>query len=133
MQTIKIRQTQEHVAVERLQTAACIPGTVTEHRSPHGIGNSRLKLLESACLAADTLTSDQPDLRPSHFQCANELRDECGVVLPIAVERHHNGRARRRDSGAHRCRLAAGLLMPNAAQPGVLHHQPFQFCVGVIT
>ena len=133
MQAIEIRQAAGNVAAERLQSAAGVAGAVAQHGATHRIGDARLKFLEPARLAANALAGDESDARLARFQCADKRRNKSGIVLPVAVERRHNGGARGRNTRAHRRRLAAGLLVAHAAQPGMLRHQPFQLGLGAVS
>ena len=136
MQAIEIRQSQEHVAAERLEPAAGVARSVAQHRAAHRVGDARLKFLEAARLALDALAGDQADLLPAAgsagFEHAQHRRNESRIVLPVAVERDDERRARRRDARAHRRRLAAGLLVPHAAQVRVLRHQPLELGRGAV-
>ncbi len=132
MQAIEIRQAQEHIAAERLQSAAGVAGAVAQHRAAHGIGDARLQLLETAGLAPGALSRDQPHDRRARLQRAQHGRDESRIVLAVAIDRHHHRRARRRHARAHRRRLTARLLVPDAAQKRMQRHQPLQFIFGAV-
>ena len=89
-------------------------------------------LLETGRLAADALAGDEAEPRRAGFERGNQRRNKGRIVLAVAVERHHDGRVRHRDAGAHRRRLAAGLRVPDLPQPRPLRHQAAQFLLGRI-
>src|SRR6185312_11783010 len=106
MQAIEIRQTEEHSATERLQPATGVASTITQDGSTHRICDPRLEFLKSARFAANALARDESNARVARFQCANKRRNECRVVLTVAVERHHNGGPRSRNTGPYSRRLS---------------------------
>ena len=55
----------------------------------------------------DALARDEADLRAALLERCEQRRDEGRIVLPVAVERGDDRRARGRDAAAHRGRLAA--------------------------
>src|SRR6476660_544575 len=116
-------QFEKYVAADCLESAARVAGSVAQDGAAHGIGNTRLKLLEPACLATDALSGNEAGSGRTRFKRTDQRRDECRIVLPVAVERHHDRRARSGNAGAHRRRLAAGLLGTDKTQPGMPGHQ----------
>ncbi len=86
--------------------------------------------LKPVALAPDALAGDEAEPRRAGFERGNQRRNEGRIVLAVAVERHHDGRTRRRDAGAHRRRLAAGLRVADLPQPRMLRHQAAQFLLG---
>jgi hypothetical protein len=72
------------------------------------------------------LTRDQANARRALFQCADKRGDKGGIVLAVTVKRYDNGGACFSHPGSDRRRLAAGLLVVNATQPGTLLHQLVQ-------
>ena len=115
MQAIEIGQRHERITTERLEPAAGVARAVAQHRAAHPVGDAGLKLLEAGILAADPLAGNEADARARGHH-AQELGDEGGIVLAIAVERDHDRGARMGHAGAHRSRLAAGLHMLDLAQ-----------------
>ena len=63
MKSIKARQTEKHVTAERLQATARVARSIPQDSTAHGIGDARLKLLETARLATDALSGPRPELK----------------------------------------------------------------------
>ena len=105
MQPVEIRHRQKHLAPERLQAAAGIAGAVAQDGVAHAIGDARLHLLETGVLAPDPLAGGKADAFAAILDRRDQIRQERRIVLPIAVERRHDGAARGADAAAHRRRL----------------------------
>src|SRR5712671_608584 len=106
MQPIEVRQYQEYLAPERFQAAAGIAGAIAQDSVAHPIGDARLDFLEAGVLASDALAGGKTDAFAALLDRRNQVRQECRVVLSVAVEGRDNGAARRAHPAAHRRRLA---------------------------
>ena len=122
MQSVEIGQRQEHFAPECFQAAARVAGAIAQNRVAHAIGNARLDFLEAGILASDPLACGKTDAVAAIFDCRNQIRQEYGIVLPIPVERRHDGAARGANPAAHRRRLPRRCRVPDLAQIFALLH-----------
>ncbi len=57
---------------------------------------------------------------------------KAGSFCPSPSSVTINGARAAATPAAHRRRLAAGLLVPHAAQPGILRHQPLELGLGAV-
>src|SRR6476661_3932131 len=94
VQAVEVRQSEEHVAAERLQAAAGVACAVAQHGAAHRIGDARLQFLEAGRLTPDALPRDQADARLPGFERANEGGQKRRVVLAVAIERDDQRPAR---------------------------------------
>src|ERR1700692_1937498 len=102
MQPIEIRQHQENLAPERLQAAAGVAGTVVQNAAAYAVGDLRLDLLESGVLAAHARAASQTAALAAALDRRDQIRQECRIVLAVAVKRRHDGATRGADPAAHR-------------------------------
>src|SRR6476620_5973959 len=107
VQAVEIGQRKKEVAAERLEAAAGIAGTVTQHGAPDAIGQPRLELLEAGGLAADPLTCDESHLRGSRSERVTQRRNEGRIVLAVTIEGDDDVRPGMPHAGAYRSRLSA--------------------------
>src|SRR5688572_14581496 len=94
MQPVEIRHHQEYLAAERLQATAGIAGAVVQNGVADAIGGARLQLLETGVLASDPLAGGKTDAVAAVLDRRNQVRQERWIVLPVAVERRHDGSPR---------------------------------------
>ena len=87
------------------------------------VGDARLDLLEAGVLAPDPLAGGKADAAAAAFDRRNQIRQECRIVLPVAVERRHDGAARGANAAAHRRRLAGETGVTELAQIAALLHE----------
>src|ERR1700681_664007 len=106
MQPVEVRHHQEYLAPECLQAAAGIAGAIAQDPVAHAIGDTRLDLLETGVLASDALAGHKTDAFAALLDRRNQVRQECRVVLSVAVEGRDNGAARGAHPAAPRRRLA---------------------------
>jgi len=106
VKAIEIWQGQEHLAPERLQTAASIAGAIAQDRLADRVGDARLDFFEPGILAADPLAGSKTNALTALLDCRDLGRQESRIVLAVSVERRHNGGPRSADSSANGCRLA---------------------------
>src|SRR5262249_10972026 len=99
--------------------AAGVAGAIVQDAIAHGVGDARLKLLEAGILAPDPLSGGEPDAAGAFLHRRDQLREECGVVLPVAIERGDDRAACGAHAAAHGGRLACGCSMPDLAKLGV--------------
>src|SRR5260370_21293867 len=116
MQSVEIRQCQEHVAPERFQAAPGVAGAITQNRAAHAIRDARLDFLEAGILASDPLARGKTDAVAAILDRRNQIRQKYGIVLPIPIERRHDGAARGPDTTAHRRRLNRRWPAPDLPQ-----------------
>src|SRR3981189_703417 len=122
MQPIEVRQRQEHLAPKRLQAAAGIAGAVAQDSVAHAIGDARLDFLETGILAPDALAGGKACAFAALLDRRNQIRQECRIVLSVAVEGRDNGAARRANPAAYRRRLARRRGMADLPEVFTLAH-----------
>ena len=91
---VEIGQREEGLAAEGLEAAAGVAGAVLEHEAAHAVGDARLELLEAGRLAADALARHEAGPLACRFERLEQLRNEGGIVLAVAVEGHDDRGAR---------------------------------------
>ena len=89
----------------------------------HAVGDARLQLLEAGVLASDPLAGRKADAAAAVLDRRDQVRQERRIVLPVAVERGHDGAARAAHPAAHRRRLPGRTGMPELPELTVLLHQ----------
>src|ERR1700691_1295530 len=76
METIEIRQCEEHLAPERLKSAPGVTGAGMQDGIAHAIGDARLKFLEAGVLASHPLTRGEANVFAAVFDGRNQSRQK---------------------------------------------------------
>ena len=122
---VEVGDGEEALPVEQLEPAAAVAGVVSQEAGPDGVRDPAGQPSDQRVPPAPPLADHEP--KPGWRGGVAEDREEPGdvgrVVLPVAVERHHQRRARRRNPAAHGGRLPARPLVVDAPQPRIARHQ----------
>src|ERR1700733_3720770 len=122
MQTVEIRERQEHLAPECLETATGIAGAIAQDGVAYPIGNARLEFLEAGVFASNPLAGGKTHALATVLDRRNQIRQKRRIVLSVAVERRHDGAARGAHPAAHRRRLTRRSRVAYLAQISALLH-----------